>query len=236
MENNTGYRVNEDGSVTKVIERSNNNGNNNGNKPSNNPSNNSGCIWGIIIAIVIIIVVLIIKFNTSSSHYVSNENTVVAAEEAVAEVVEDNVVSINTFPKPSFSDQCTRRSMDNVYNGYMLVPNFLSYSKVDKDGWIVYYADNGSYLTSVIVDYDGSAYQFVSQLSNGMNSTYSAHKEDWAVDSGLYGSQIYYMKAVKTGGKIYCAIFFVPRGDKSNAKLYTHLTEKIFSSNNFPLW
>ena len=232
MGNSSGYKVNDDGSVTKIGDKNNNNGN----KPSNNSSGNGGCIWGIIIAIVIIVLVTVIKSNSSPAQNVSDEDTIVAVEEVVEEIIADSVASIKTFPKSSFNDQCTRRSMDNVYAGYMLVPSFLTHTKVDEDGWTLYYADNGAYLTSVIMDYDGSAYQYISQIANGMTSTYSTHKDDWAVDSGFYGTQIYYMKAVKSGGRIYCAAFFVPRGDKPNAKLYTRLTEKIFNSNNFPLW
>lgn len=190
---------------------------------------------GIIIAIVIIISVIVIKSNSSPTQNVIEEDSIVAVEEVVGEIITDSVTPIKTFPKSSFNDQCTRRSMDNVYTGYMLVPSFLRHTKVDDDGWTVHYADNGAYLASVIIDYDGSAYQYISQIANGMNSTYSSHRDDWAVDYGLYGSQIYYMKAVKSGGRIYCAAFFVPRGDKPNAKLYTRLTEKIFNSTNFPL-
>ncbi len=231
MGNNTGYRVNDDGSVTKV--KSEYHGNN---KPSNNSSGNGGCIWGIIIAVVIIIVLAFFKAKNSSSQYDYKNDTVAIIEEIVEEAVVDSVVPFSKFPKSSLSDLCSRRRLDATYSGYMLVPNFLSHSKIDDDGWMVYYADNGSYLTSVVLNYDGSAYQFISQLAKGMNSTYSTHKDKWAVDSGLYGSEIYYMKAVKSGGRIYCAVFFVPRGDKPNAKLYTRLTEKIFSSSNFPLW
>lgn len=232
MGNSTGYRVNDDGSITKV--NCGTGGDNR--KPSNNSSGNGGRIWGVIIAIAIIVTVILFKTNSASLQYQLDNDSIALVEEVVEEVVVDSVVSINTFPKSSLSDQCSRRRLDETYSGFMLVPNFLSHSKVDDDGWMVYYADNGSYLTSVVLDYDGSAYQFISQLANEMNSTYSTHKEDWAVDSGLYGNQIYYMKAVKSGGKIYCAAFFVPRGDKPNAKLYTRLTEKIFSSTNFPLW
>lgn len=234
MNAKAGYRVNEDGSVTR-IDVGNSDGNN---SPKNNSSGNGGCLWGVIIAVLIIVAVFYLK--NSSSNSPKNDSTdsveVVEVTEEIVSPVYDTIATVNTFPKSSLSDQCSRRRLDETYSGYMLVPNFLSHSKVDDDGWMVYYADNGSYLTSVVLDYDGSAYQFISQLVNEMNSTYSTHKEDWAVDSGLYGTQIYYMKAVKSGGKIYCAAFFVPRGDKPNAKLYTRLTEKIFSSTNFPLW
>ena len=48
MATNSEYRVNEDGSVTKINGGSNKIGNNR--KPSGS-SNNNGCIWGIIIVI-----------------------------------------------------------------------------------------------------------------------------------------------------------------------------------------
>ncbi|MDE6431249.1 MAG: hypothetical protein K2K65_08790, partial [Duncaniella sp.] len=169
----------------------------------------------------------------------SKEPGIVTVEEVEVEEVEasyDTVTIVRTFPKSSLSDVCSRQRMDKTYHGYMLVPNFLSNHTLDEDGWMVYSGTNGVYMTSVIMDYDGSAYQFISQLSNKLNSTYSAHNTDWAVDSGLYGNQIYYIKAVKSGGRLYCAAFFVPRGDKPNARLYKILTEKIFNPSNFPTW
>lgn len=174
--------------------------------------------------------------TSTSSPQLTDSVEVIEIVEEVVEPVYDTVAAVRTFQKSSLSDVCSRQRMDETYSGYMLVPNFLSNRSIDDDGWVVYSATNGAYLTSVVIDYNGSAYQFISQLSNGLNSTYSTHKADWSVDSGLYGNQIYYMKAVKSGGRIYCAAFFVPRGDKSNAKLYTRLTEKIFNSSNFPLW
>lgn len=234
MNAKAGYRVNEDGSVTR-IDVGNSDGNN---SPKNNSSGNGGCLWGVIIAVLIIVAVFYLK--NSSSNSPKNDSTdsveVVEVTEEIVSPVYDTIATVNTFPKTSLSDGCTLKRMDDTYSGWMLVPNFLSNHRIDEDGWMVYSSNNGSYLTSVILDYDGSAYQFISQLSNGLNSTYSTHKANWAVDSGLYGNQIYYMKAVKSGDRIYCAAFFVLRGDKPNAKLYTRLTERIFNSSNFPIW
>ena len=235
MGTESGYTVNEDGSVTRVKREPS--GNNSNNSP-NGSSGNGGCIWGIIIAIIIIAIIFYMKndgTSTSSPQLTDSVEVVEIVEEVVVPAY-DTVAAVRTFPKSSLSDVCSRQRMDETYSGYMLVPNFLSNRSIDDDGWMVYSATNGVYLTSLIIDYEGSAYQFISQLSNGLNSTYSTHKADWAVDSGLYGNQIYYMKAVKSGGRIYCAAFFVPKGDKPNAKLYTRLTEKIFNSSNFPLW
>lgn len=238
MNTKAGYKVNEDGSVTR-IDCGNTNNSNNGKSPQNkNSYGNGGCLWGIIIAVSVILATIFIKIgNANSQSYKETDSVeVVEVVEEIVEPVYDTVAAVRTFPKSSLSDVCSRQRMDETYNGYMLVPNFLSNRSIDDDGWMVYSGTNGAYLTSVVIDYDGSAYQFISQLSNGLNSTYSTHKADWAVDSGLYGNQIYYMKAVKSGSRIYCAAFFVPRGDKPNAKLYTRLTEKIFNSSNFPLW
>lgn len=232
MGTNSGYTVNEDGSVTRVNRGPSGN---NPNNSSNEPSGSRGCIWGIIIVTIIIAIIFFTNNNGSSTSSPELTDSVEVVEEVV-EPVYDTVATIRTFPKSSLSDVCSRQRMDETYGGYMLVPNFLSNRSLDDDGWMVYSGTSGAYLTSVIIDYDGSAYQFISQLSNGLNSTYSTHKADWAVDSGHYGNQIYYMKAVKSGGRIYCAAFFVPRGDKPNAKLYTRLTEKIFNSSNFPIW
>lgn len=231
---NSGYKVNEDGSVTRVT-RNDSSGYPN-QTPNRKSNNNGGCIWGGIIAFIVIAIVFVIKQNTSNSSYSPEVDSIIKVDTVVADEEATSTPNITTFPKSALSDVCTRRRMDDKYNGYMLIPNFLNHSNIDEDGWMVYSADNGAYITSVIVDYDGSAHQFIQNLVNGLNSTYSVHKANWAVDSGLYGNQIYYIKSVKEGGRIYCAAFFVPKGDKPNAKLYTRLTEKIFSSSNFPTW
>lgn len=233
MSTKAGYKVNEDGSVTRI----NSDNPQNSQRPQNdNSSGNGGCVWGIIIAALIISIILFMKNNETSASLEETDSIEVEVIEEVTEPVYNTVESVRTFPKSTLSDICSIQRMDETYTGYMLVPNFLSNSSLDEDGWMVYSGSNGAYMTSIIIDYDGSAYQFISQLSNGLNSTYSAHKANWAVDSGIYDDQIYYMKAVKSGTRMYCAAFFVPRGDKPNAKLYVRLTEKIFDPANFPIW
>lgn len=93
MSSNSGYRVNEDGSVTRI---SGGGSSNNSNNSSNGSSGNGGCIWGVIIAIAIIVIVAIVKSNSSGSDYTYDDT--IAAEEFLAEevVVEEVAVAPST--------------------------------------------------------------------------------------------------------------------------------------------
>lgn len=234
---NGGYRVNDDGTVTR-ISGNNNSSNNSGNQnPNNNSGNDSnGCLWFIVIA-VIIAIISFIKSANDSNNQIAQSDTSEVVEEAVEQPSFDNYnYNSNSSYQPAYSDACTLRRMDQTFNGYMLIPNFLTNYSVDENGWIIYSNNKGAYITSAIFEYYGTAYQYISGLSQGLNSLYSAHKDNWAVDSGLFENQIYYMKAVKLNDKIYCAIFVVPRGDKPNENLYQNLTKDIFKKSNFPTW
>lgn len=85
---NTGYKVNEDGSVTKINSGgSSNSGRNNNN--SGGSSDNSGCGWIIGIAVVIGIIFGIVKSNETSNNDVSGDDSVEVVEEVPAVVVEE---------------------------------------------------------------------------------------------------------------------------------------------------
>lgn len=92
MATNSGYRVNEDGSVTKI----NGGGSNNGNNNSGGSSGNSGCVWIIIIAIVIGVIIAI--SNSGSSDVSDYSDTVVAVEEeaVVEEIIVEEVYTPST--------------------------------------------------------------------------------------------------------------------------------------------
>lgn len=103
MAANGGYKVNEDGSVTRIDGGgSNNKGNNSGGS-----SNNSGCVWFIIIAVVIGIIIAAVNSGSSdSSDYASDtvavEEVAVAVEEAPA--VEEEYASSTTYLRVSDDD------------------------------------------------------------------------------------------------------------------------------------
>ena len=79
MAANGGYKVNEDGSVTRIDGgRNNNNGSGNN---SGGSSNNSGCVWFIIIAVVLGIIFAIVQSNSSSDNEVSQVDSVEVVEE-----------------------------------------------------------------------------------------------------------------------------------------------------------
>ncbi|MDE6753236.1 MAG: serine/threonine protein kinase [Muribaculaceae bacterium] len=204
---------------------------------------NNTWIWIIVALVVVFAIIEIIILSVGhSSKAVANDSDTVAVE-----VVEVEEVPVEELPaaadsvavwveeEPTLSSSCTRRRMDNDYTGYMLIPDFLTNSSVDEDGWMTYSADNGAFILSCITPYDGTPHEVVSQLTNDFNITYSTQNNNWAVNSGTYQDKIYYAKVVKSGELFYCAIFFVPKGDKPNARLYNDLVEKIFDNSVFPI-
>lgn len=85
MGTNSGYRVNDDGSVTKI-----GGGRGGHNTPDNNSggsSENSGCIWIIIIAIIIGIIIAISNSDSSDSSDYASDTVETVVEEAVVEEV-----------------------------------------------------------------------------------------------------------------------------------------------------
>lgn len=98
---NSGYRVNEDGSVTKI----NSSGSSNNSNNSGGSSDNSGCIWYIIIAVVIGIIMAIANSNSGSSDQTYDDTVVVEAVEVVEEPVEEVVaVPSTTYLRVSDDD------------------------------------------------------------------------------------------------------------------------------------
>lgn len=82
----TKYKVNEDGSVTKINRGGGNNNNN------NSGGNNSGCGWIIVVAILIGVAVYFFNNNSSDSAPAYDDSTAIEAE-AVEEVVAEEVVA-----------------------------------------------------------------------------------------------------------------------------------------------
>lgn len=97
MATNSGYRVNEDGSVTKINGGGSNNSNNNN---SGGSSGNNGCVWFVIIAIVVGAIVAISKSGSSDSYDYSDTDTVVAVEDEV--VVDEAVVEEVYTPSATY--------------------------------------------------------------------------------------------------------------------------------------
>ena len=97
MATNSGYRVNEDGSVTKINGDGSNNSNNNN---SGGSSGNNGCVWFVIIAIVVGAIVAISKSGSSDSYDYSDTDTVVAVEDEV--VVDEAAVEEVYTPSATY--------------------------------------------------------------------------------------------------------------------------------------
>lgn len=103
MATNSGYKVNEDGSVTKINSGGSNNGNSNNN--SGGSSDNSGCGWIIGIAVVIGIIIAAVNSGSSDSSDTIADSAAVE-EEAVIEgtPVEDVSTPATTYLRVSDED------------------------------------------------------------------------------------------------------------------------------------
>lgn len=107
-----GYRVNEDGTVTRIGGNGNSNNRNNSNRPNNNNQNddNSGCVWGVIMGVIFwgVIIAGILGIIGEVINYVGSDSNdtnyvdTVAVEEVtvVEEVVED-------YPQQVYTPQTT---------------------------------------------------------------------------------------------------------------------------------
>lgn len=90
MDDKSQYRVNEDGSVTKIGGGGTGNSNNN-----SDGSGNGGCLWAVVIAIIVGIVIAVISnSNGSDSSYEPADST--AYDEVVEEVVAEEVSTPST--------------------------------------------------------------------------------------------------------------------------------------------
>lgn len=177
MAANGGYRVNEDGSVTRIDGGGNNNsGNNRPNNNSGGGSDNSGCIWGIIIAVVIGVIIAIANSGSSDSSNSSNNDydTVEAVE--VVEVEEVPVVEEVYTPTTTY----LRVSDDDIY---------ISADGGSRD--ITVYTDGDWY-----VDVDVASWGHLTKYSDSVtlrvdrNSSSSSRTDYFILKSGNYTKRI----------------------------------------------
>ncbi len=174
MAANGGYRVNEDGSVTR-IDGGGSNGSGN-NKPKSNSGgsfDNSGCIWGVIIAVVICVIIAIANSGSSDSS-VSDYDTVEAVE--VVEVEEVPVAEEVYTPSTTY----LRVSDDDIY--------------ISADGGsreITVYTDGDWY-----VEVDVASWGHLSKYSDSVtlridpNSSSSSRTDYFVLKSGDYTKRI----------------------------------------------
>lgn len=98
------YKVNEDGSVTRiggdVGGNNNNNNNNNNNRDNNGGSSRNGCIWGTVVLIATALIKTCVDASDDSGYYPYEEEAVaveeVAMEEEVPYEVEASYISVSS--------------------------------------------------------------------------------------------------------------------------------------------
>lgn len=176
MAANGGYKVNEDGSVTRIDGgRSNNNGNNQPGNNSGGSSNNSGCVWFIIIVVIIIIGIIIAAVNSGASDSSDYASDTVAVEEVAVAVEEAPAVE-----EYASSTTYLRVSDDNIY--------------IDATGGsrdITVYTDGDWY-----VDVNTADWGHLSKYSNSItlridnNSSSSSRTDYFILKSGDYTKRI----------------------------------------------
>ncbi len=171
MSNNSGYRVNEDGSVTKINSGGSSGGNSGGNN-SGGSSDNGGCIWFIIIAVVIGIIVAISNSGSSDS------DNYVADSAVVEEVVVEEVVPTEEVYTPSTS--YLNVSDDDIYMSAEGGSTDISVSS-DGDWYIDVDAANWGHLTK----YSNSV-----TLRVDRNTSTSSRTDYFVIKSGNYTRRI----------------------------------------------
>lgn len=171
MSNNSGYRVNEDGSVTKINFGGSSGGNNGGNN-SGGSSDNGGCIWFIIITVVIGIIVAISNSGSSDS-----DNFVVDSA-VVEEVVVEEVVPAVEVCTPSTT--YLNVSDDDIYVSADGSSKDISVS-TDGDWYIDVDAANWGHLTK----YSNSVTVRVDR-----NTSTSSRTDYFVIKSGNYTRRI----------------------------------------------
>lgn len=174
MAANGGYRVNEDGSVTRIDGgESNGSGSNKPNNSSGGSSDKSGCIWVVIIAVVIGIIIAISNSGSSDSS-VSDYDTVEAVE--VVEVEEVPVVEEVYTPSTTY----LRVSDDDIY---------ISADGGSRD--ITIYTDGDWY-----VDVNVASWGHLSKYSDSVtlridpNSSSSSRTDYFVLKSGDYTKRV----------------------------------------------
>ncbi len=134
MSNNSGYRVNEDGSVTKINSGGSSRGNSGGNN-SGGSSDNGGCIWFIIIAVIIGIVVAISHSGSSDSDNYIADSAVVEDDIAVEEVVAVEEVYTPSATYLNVSDDDIYMSADGGSTDITISSDGDWYIDVDAANW-----------------------------------------------------------------------------------------------------
>lgn len=171
MSNNSGYRVNEDGSVTKINSGGFSGGNNGGNN-SGGSSDNGGCIWFIIIAVVIGIIVAISNSGSSDS-----DNYVVDSAVVEEVVVEEAVPAVEVYtPSTTYLNV----SDDDIYIG--------------ADGGsqdITVYTDGDWYIDVNVASW-GHLYKYSNSVTLRIepNSSSSSRTDYFVLKSGDYTKRI----------------------------------------------
>lgn len=134
MATNSEYRVNEDGSVTKINGGSNKIGNNR--KPSGS-SNNNGCIWGIIIVIIIGVLIAIFTSKTSNSSNTNDDvdSTAEVMDTVAEEEPEDEDVYTPSTTYLNVSDDDIYMSADGGSTEISITTDGEWYIDVDVTSW-----------------------------------------------------------------------------------------------------
>lgn len=134
MATNSEYRVNEDGSVTKINGGSNKIGNNR--KPSGS-SNNNGCIWGIIIVIIIGVLIAIFTSKTSNSSNTNDDvdSTAEVMDTVAGEEPEDEDVYTPSTTYLNVSDDDIYMSADGGSTEISITTDGEWYIDVDVTSW-----------------------------------------------------------------------------------------------------
>lgn len=98
MGTNSGYRVNDDGSVTRIDSSTNScQGNNNSGGGS---SNNNGCVWWTIVAIIAVLIIVFSNINSSDQTDVSDSVDTIEIDNPIVVEETDAVATVELDDNP----------------------------------------------------------------------------------------------------------------------------------------
>lgn len=104
MGTNSGYRVNDDGSVTRIDSSTNScQGNNNSGGGS---SNNNGCVWWTIVAIIAVLIIVFSNINSSDQTDVSDSVDSVEIDNPIVVEETDAVATVELDDDPPEATYC----------------------------------------------------------------------------------------------------------------------------------
>lgn len=177
MDTNSGYRVNDDGSVTRIDSSTNScQGNNNSGGGS---SNNNGCVWWTIVAIIAVLIIVFSNINSSDQTDVSDSVDSVEIDNPIVVEETDAVATVELDDDPPEAT-------------YLSVSNDEIYIDADGESTEIEVSTDGEWY----IDVDVAGWGHLTKYSNSLtlridpNPSSSSRTDYFIIKSGDYTKRI----------------------------------------------